>query len=268
MGGDWLDRIIPAKHAEIEETRRNMPQAQLEDRIANSPVPDSLPGSILQSPPGIIAEIKRRSPSAGELRRDAGRTGLLELARAYRRGGAAAISVLTEKQFFGGSWEDLEAVRSAVDLPVLMKDFIVDEYQVFLGRAMGASSVLLIAKVLDDIRLKQFISLSRQLEMEPLVEVHSRGELARAAAAGSVLIGINNRNLGTLHTDLQVTYNLVSDVPRGSLVVSESGIRSREDVKGLWARGVRGFLIGEALLRHPHPEAKLREFTEAVVGEG
>ena len=249
MDHNWLDRIIPAKRKEIEATQRSMPRGMLEDRIANSPVPPSFPGSILRFPPGIIAEIKRKSPSAGEIRRHADRGDVIRLAQTYERGGAAAISVLTDSQFFGGSWKDLEAVHAEVEVPVLMKDFIVDEYQLYLGRAAGAGSVLLIAGVLNDEELERFLALGRDLEMEPLVEVHSREELARAVKAGAVMIGINNRNLRTLHTDLQVTYNLVSEVPRDCLVVSESGIRTREEIESLWDRGVRGFLIGEALLR-------------------
>ena len=133
MDHNWLDRIIPAKRKEIEATRRSMPRGMLEDRIANSPVPPSFPGSILRFPPGIIAEIKRKSPSAGEIRRHADRGDVIRLAQTYERGGAAAISVLTDSQFFGGSWKDLEAVHAEVEVPVLMKDFIVDEYQLYLA---------------------------------------------------------------------------------------------------------------------------------------
>ncbi|MDD5222721.1 MAG: indole-3-glycerol phosphate synthase TrpC, partial [bacterium] len=258
---DLLEKIVNAKRKEIAETRKSRTVAELQSMIADSPRPRSLPEAILNNPPGIIAEIKRRSPSAGEIQEGLDRDGVADLAGRYAAGGAAAISVLTETQFFGGSPKDLAAVKKETRLPVLMKDFILDEYQLLFARAIGADSILLIARILEDSRLRMLLERGRELDFEPLVEVHNREELARAIKAGAVLIGINNRDLQTLKTDLAVTRSLLPEIPRDRVAVSESGIRTREEIEVLWGLGARGFLIGESLLKAGDPAKKLRELT-------
>ncbi|MCX5868135.1 MAG: indole-3-glycerol phosphate synthase TrpC [Proteobacteria bacterium] len=258
---DLLSRIIKSKREEIAELKGSQPLSELKAMIADFPRPLGLAEAVRQNPPGIIAEIKRRSPSAGEFRSDLDQDEFIRLSRFYQAGGAAAISILTEKAFFGGSLGDLAAVKMEVRLPLLMKDFILDEYQLYLGRLMGADSVLLIVKILNNSRLGKFIGLARELGFEPLVEVHDEEEVERAVRAGAVLIGINNRDLQTLKTDLEVTRRLFTRVPTDRLVISESGIKTREEIESLWGLGVRGFLIGESLLKTRDPTQKLRELT-------
>ncbi len=258
---DLLEKIVKAKREEIAEARRFRTVSELKAMIADSPRPLSLPEAILNNPPGIIAEIKRRSPSAGQIQGGLDREGVANLSRLYAAGGAAAISILTEAQFFGGSAEDLAVVKQETRLPVLMKDFILDEYQLFFARAIGADSILLIARILEDSQLRVFLEQGRELGFEPLVEVHNREELARAIRAGAVLIGINNRDLQTLETDLAVTRGLLPGIPADRVVVSESGIKTRKEIEGLWGLGVRGFLIGESLLKARNPTQKLKKLT-------
>jgi indole-3-glycerol phosphate synthase len=258
---DLLDKIVEAKRKEIAGARKSRTISELQAMIADSPRPRSLPEAILNNPPGIIAEIKRRSPSAGEIRGGLDREGVLKLSRLYAAGGAAALSILTEAQFFGGSAEDLAAVKQETRLPVLMKDFILDEYQLLFARAIGADSILLIAKILEDVQLRMFLRQGRDLGFEPLVEVHNQEELARAIKAGAVLIGINNRDLKTLKTDLAVTRSLLPGIPADRVAISESGIKTREEIEVLWSLGARGFLIGESLLTARDPAQKMRELT-------
>ena len=258
---DLLNKIVEAKRKEIAEFRRSRPISELQAISAECPPTRSLLKAILTNPPGIIAEIKRRSPSAGSIRAGLDRKGVVNVSRFYEAGGAAAISVLTEAQFFGGSAEDLAAVKKETCLPVLMKDFILDEYQLFSARVCGADSVLLIARILEDSRLRMLLEKGRELGFEPLVEVHNEEELARAIQAGAVLIGINNRDLETLKTDLAVTRGLLPRVPSDRVAVSESGIKTREEIDDLWSRGARGFLIGESLLKARDPAKKLIELT-------
>jgi indole-3-glycerol phosphate synthase len=193
----------------------------------------------------VIAEFKRRSPSAGVL------SGAepAEVARAYAAGGAAAMSVLTDGPFFGGSLEDLGAARGAMEIPVLRKDFVVDEVQIWEARAAGADAVLLIVRILDDVRLSGFLDLCRELRFACLVEVHDAGELERALAVGSPILGINNRDLDTLRTDRAVSLELGPRVPADRVVVSESGIAFPGEVEELGEAGVDAILVGEALMR-------------------
>jgi len=258
---DLLNKIVRAKRKEIAGAKRSRTVSELKAVIADSPRPLNLQEAILKNPPGIIAEIKRRSPSAGEIQGGLDREGVVQLSKLYAAGGAAAISVLTEAQFFGGSLEDLAAVKKETRLPVLMKDFILDEYQLLSARVIGADSILLIARILEDSQLRTFLEQGRELGFEPLVEVHDEKELARAIRAGAVLIGINNRDLKTLETDLAVTRSLLPGIPADRVVVSESGIKTRKEIEGLWGLGVRGFLIGESLLRARDPAQKLKELT-------
>jgi indole-3-glycerol phosphate synthase len=203
----------------------------------------------------VIAEFKRRSPSAGELRESASAA---EIAQAYERGGACALSVLTEGPNFAGSLEDLRAARATSALPILRKDFIVDPYQLHEARAAGADAVLLIVAALSRGELSELHRLARELGLDVLVEVHDRDELARALALDGALLGINNRDLRDFSVDLGRTAELMRDVPAGTRVVSESGIGDARQLAGLEAAGVDAVLVGESLMRAPDPAAALR----------
>jgi indole-3-glycerol phosphate synthase len=204
----------------------------------------------------VIAEIKRASPSKGDLGLS---STVAETASAYSRGGAVAISVLTEEDYFRGSLADLRAVRRAVELPVLRKDFIFDDYQIYEAAAAGADALLLIVALLDDETLARLRTITEtELGMDALVEVHTRDEMTRAAAAGATLIGINNRNLHTFEVSIDVSLDLRKDAPADAVVVSESGLRSGVELKRLREADFNGFLIGEALVASEDPEAALR----------
>lgn len=214
--------------------------------------------SALQNPGvNIIAEFKRRSPSKGVIREDAD---LVSLVRSYHAGGAAAISVLTEQDYFDGSLADLEAVRRCVDLPVLRKDFVFDEYQLFESAAAGADAVLLIVAALDDRQLEALRRVAEEdLGMDALVEVHDAQEMDRAVGSGATLIGVNNRNLRTFEVSIETSLKLAPLAPRGALLVSESGLNEASELRRLKERGFRGFLIGESLMRARDPGAALRD---------
>lgn len=207
----------------------------------------------------VIAEVKRKSPSAGWIRRDLNAAGL---ASTYEHGGAAAVSVLTDEPNFGGSREDLEAVRGAVTVPVLRKDFLLEPVQVYESRAMGADAVLLIVRILEGDRLGALITLAGELGMSALVEAHDESELERALAAGADLVGINNRDLARFETDLAVGERLAPRVPADVVVVGESGIETPSDVDRLGAAGVDAVLVGESLVRADDPVAAV----EALAG--
>ena len=206
----------------------------------------------------LIAECKRRSPGAGDIR-----PGLdpVALTLGYQGAGARALSVLTDSEYFGGSLADLEAVRAAVEVPVLRKDFTLDPLHVIEARASGADAVLLIVRILDDASLRRLLSLAGELGMEALVEAHDAVEVRRALEAGARLLGINNRDLATFTTDLDTTLRLLEEVPPGVVVVSESGIRRRSDVARLGAAGVDAVLVGETLLRAQDPTAAAGELS-------
>ena len=205
----------------------------------------------------IIAEFKRRSPSKGPIRVNAD---LNQIVTSYEAGGASAISVLTEEDYFSGSLDDLRLTKKCVDLPVLRKDFIVDDYQVYESAAAGADAVLLIVAALEDehlIRLRRLIE--EELGMDAIVEVHTREEMQRAIACGATLIGVNNRNLHTFEVSLETSLSLAADAPPGTLLISESGLNNSTDLARLHDAGYRGFLIGESLMRSENPGAALRE---------
>jgi indole-3-glycerol phosphate synthase len=203
----------------------------------------------------VIAEMKRRSPSAGEIR---GVAAAADVARLYEQAGVAAISVLTDGPYFGGALADLEAVRAAVGLPLLRKDFTLDELQIYEARAAGASAVLLIARILDDAQLRDLGGVAAGLGLSALVEVHTAGEVERALAAGARVIGVNNRDLATFTTDLQLTVDLAPLVPPECVLVGESGIREAADVERLAVAGVDAVLVGESLMRAADPLALAR----------
>lgn len=196
----------------------------------------------------LLAEVKRRSPSAGEIRPGADPA---DVAQSYERGGAAALSVLTDRQFFGGELGFLARVRSAVALPLLRKDFVIDPLQVHEARAAGADAILLIARILSDPQLAELHGLAHELGMDALVEVHTAMEMERALAAGCTLAGVNNRDLATFVTDLDLSIRLASNVPAGVTLVAESGIRTGADVDRLGAAGFDAILVGESLMRQP-----------------
>jgi len=206
----------------------------------------------------IIAEFKRRSPSKGMIREDANP---IEMARAYQAGGAVAMSVLTEEDYFAGSLDDLRQVKATVDLPVLRKDFIIDEYQVYESAVAGADAILLIVAALDDELLLRLRRLAEdELQLDALVEVHTSEEMKRAAACGATLIGINNRDLRTFEVSLETSLSLAREAPSDALLISESGLNNSNDLQRLYDAGYRGFLIGETLMRAEDPEQALRSF--------
>ncbi len=206
----------------------------------------------------IIAEFKRRSPSKGMIREGANP---IEVARAYQAGGAVAMSVLTEEDYFAGSLDDLRQVRSTVDLPVLRKDFIVDDYQVYESAAAGADAILLIVAALDDEALSRLRRLAEdELQIDALVEVHTSDEMKRAVACGAKLIGVNNRDLRTFEVSLETSLRLAREAPTDAVLISESGLKSPDDLQRLHDAGYRGFLIGETLMRADDPAAALRSF--------
>jgi indole-3-glycerol phosphate synthase len=209
----------------------------------------------------IIAEFKRRSPSKGEIRRNADP---VAIAKTYHLGGAAAVSVLTEEDYFAGSLDDLRAVRQAVPLPILRKDFVFDEYQVYESAAAGADALLLIVAALDDETLARLCTITEdELEMDALVEVHTADELGRAVQAGAQVIGVNNRDLSTFEVSLETSVQLASAAPKDTFLISESGIESADDIQRLRALSYRGFLIGETLMRADDPEELLAHLSLA-----
>jgi len=264
MSADLL-RTIVAATGRIVETRRELePLAALERRAAPArPRRAEFEAALgLTDRVNVIAECKRRSPSRGLLAAD---YDPVRIARQYEQGGAAAISVLTEPTFFDGALEHLGAVRSSVVLPLLRKDFIVDEYQLFEARATGADAVLLIVAGLEQTELIALQKRAWDLELATLVEVHDEAELARAVDSGARVIGVNNRNLRTLAVDLSASDRLASCIPRDVIAVSESGLKSRDELEQLAAAGYRAFLIGERFMTDPDPAAAIRRLTGAEV---
>jgi indole-3-glycerol phosphate synthase len=255
-----LGEILRTTRAEVQRRKREVPLGGL--HVA---APHSLHAALTAPRLGVIAEFKRRSPSAGSLRDPAD---VRELVRAYERAGAAAVSVLTEGPHFDGSLEDLRAARAACALPLLRKDFIVDPYQLHEARAAGADAVLLIVAALDDHTLRALYAAAGELGLDALVEVHDRAELRRALDAGARLVGVNNRDLRDFSVDVERTYALLGDIPPDVAVVSESGISTPADLRRLAERGVHGALVGEALMRAPDPEAALRGLLKGLDGPG
>lgn len=257
---DLLSRIIADKRKRIKVAKESAPLDRLRQRAAELRAAAgrrSLSVALSGAGVNIIAEFKRRSPSKGVIRENADAAAI---ARSYESAGAAAISVLTEADYFDGSLDDLHAVRAAVLIPILRKDFIVDEYQVYESAAAGADALLLIVAALDDERLASLLRLTEaELGMDALVEVHTKAELDRATASGAKLIGVNNRNLHTFAVSTQTSVELAQFAPAGVVLVSESGLTPNE-VRKLKAVGYQGFLVGEALMRAADPESELRAF--------
>ena len=251
-----LERIVEDTRDEVTRRRESVPLARLEAAIAERP--DARPFSEALLRPGIslIAEHKRRSPSAGAIREGAT---VEEIVLAYERGGAAALSILTEPFHFGGSLDDLRAARAVTELPVLRKDFIVDPYQLYEAAVAGADAILLIVAALDPDPLYELLTEARALDLDALVEIHDERELEIALDVEADVLGINNRDLGDFSVDIERTYDLLADVPAGKTVVSESGFSTRDQLDELDRVGVDAVLIGETLMRAPDvEEATLR----------
>jgi len=254
-----LDSIVQDKKKELAEAKQKTPLEALTSRMTDFPQVRDFAGALTasnQSSVRIIAEVKKASPSKGILCQQ---FDPVAIARAYGDGGAAAVSVLTEKNYFQGSIEYLRAIKEAIALPVLRKDFIFDPYQLYESRANGADAVLLIAAMLPEELLAELLHLSRALSLFHLVEVHDRHDVRKALAADAEIIGINNRDLKTFVTDIRTTIDLIPAIPEDKIVVSESGISSRHDLDQLAAAGVDAFLIGETLMKEINPGIKLRE---------
>jgi indole-3-glycerol phosphate synthase len=250
-----LERIVAETRADVDRRKQELPlDARGSASVAPAVAPERFSAAVAAPGLGVIAEFKRRSPSAGELRAGAS---VEELVRAYERGGAVALSVLTERANFGGSIEDLRAARAATDLPILRKDFIVDPYQLHEARAAGADAVLLIVAALSQEQLRALHAQARALALDALVEVHDRAELGRALDMGARTVGINNRDLRDLSVDVRRTFDLLAEVPHGVAVVSESGIAHAAQLRRLAEAGVDAALVGESLMRARDPAAAL-----------
>jgi indole-3-glycerol phosphate synthase len=250
-----LERIVAGTREDVRKRQKKTPLAELERALARRG--DDRPFSEALTMPGVsvIAEHKRRSPSAGTIREGAT---VADVVGAYERGGAAALSILTEHRHFGGSLDDLREARAASSLPILRKDFIVDAYQVFESAAAGADAILLIVAALDADELAELFAEAGGLDLDVLVEVHSEAELEVLDAD---VIGINNRDLSDFSVDIERTFELLADIPAGKTVVSESGFHVREQLDELERVGVDGVLVGESIMRAPDPEAALRALT-------
>lgn len=256
---DVLKRILSRKLEELVERCARVSFREMGQRAAAAPpvrpFVEALQTRLNGGQPAVIAEIKKASPSKGILRQSFDPPAI---AMSYQRAGAAALSILTDETFFGGSDENLCSARAACALPCLRKDFIIDPYQVYEARALGTDCILLIVAALGDAQLRELADLAMHLGMDVLTEVHNAEELERALLLQTPLIGINNRDLHTFHTDLQATLSLLEAIPRDRIVITESGIRHRADIDRMRSRGVHSFLVGEAFMRAPDPGQQLR----------
>ena len=253
----YLDDIIIHKKKELEERKEKVPYNALKMQLRFVKKPKDFKAALTGEGVKIIAEIKKASPSKGVIREDFDH---IDIAETYEKSGAAAISVLTDGKFFQGDIEYLSQARQVVDIPLLRKDFIVDEYQVVEARVYGADAILLIATVLPEKELDYLYQLSRSFGMHVLVEVHDKKDLQKALNIGAEIIGINNRDLKKFKTDIQTTVELAKLIPKDKIIVSESGINSLDDIKMLSNGGAHAFLIGEAFMREADYGAKLKEF--------
>ncbi len=251
---DILDKIVAVKREEVAAALAKkslaMVRADAESRVLTRDFEGALRAKIAAGQAAVIAEIKKASPSKGVLRQEFIPA---DIAQSYAEHGAACLSVLTDKQFFQGSVDFLKQARASCDLPVLRKDFLIDVYQVYEARAMGADAILLIAACLDDTQMAEMEAVARSLDMAVLVEVHDRAELDRALKLKTKLVGINNRNLKTFEVSLQTTLDMLPAVPADRLLVTESGILSVDDVKRMREAHVNAFLVGEAFMRANEP---------------
>ncbi|MQF82961.1 indole-3-glycerol phosphate synthase TrpC [SAR202 cluster bacterium AD-802-E10_MRT_200m] len=255
-----LDTIIQKKKIEVEHSRTSTPQSMLEEYLANSPLPLNFSGALLGGDVRLIAEVKKSSPSKGILRPS---FNAVELACSYAENGAAAISVLTDMHF-EGNLTHLSDIKNSLDsasIPILRKDFIIDPYQIYEAKAFGADAILLIVGVLERQMLSEFLAIAKTLWVQCLVEIHSEQELQIALDCGAEIIGINNRNLNTFKTNIDVTRELTPKIPKGKVIVSESGINTRETILELGHIGVHAVLIGEGLVTSIDVGKQVREFS-------
>ncbi|HEY8611856.1 MAG TPA: indole-3-glycerol phosphate synthase TrpC [Roseomonas sp.] len=262
---DTLRRILDDKRAEVQARMQETPLAEMERRARDAGRPrrftEALCNAVAEMRVGLIAEVKRASPSGGLIREPFDPAGI---ARAYEAAGATCLSVLTDEPYFQGTAEHLRLAREATELPVLRKDFMIDPWQVFEARAMGADAILIIMAALSDAEAEVLEDVARGLDMGVLVEVHDEAELQRALGLETRLMGINNRDLRSLRTDISVTERLAPLVPADRIPVAESGIRTPEDVRRMAAAGARCLLVGEHLLRQPDPGEAARQLVQAA----
>ncbi|HKV04978.1 MAG TPA: indole-3-glycerol phosphate synthase TrpC [Candidatus Acidoferrales bacterium] len=256
-----LHRIVEARRESIAHRKRVLPDVALKMAAEKNELPRNFAGALARDGYNVIAELKKASPSRGVLRENYAPAAL---APCLEAAGAAALSVLTEEQFFLGSLADLKSARKATGIPVLRKDFIVDPWQVWEARAAGADAFLLIVAILDDQALQELLDLGRSLKMEPLVEVHSRAEVECAVAAGARIIGVNNRDLRDFKVRIETSLELVEAIPEECIAVSESGLRTHEDLARLRRAGFDAFLVGEHLMKEADPAVPLRNLIGAV----
>ena len=265
---DILKKIVATKREEVATALQSKPLAQMradaESRVLTRDFVGALRRKIAAGQPAVIAEVKKASPSKGVLRADFVPA---DIAQSYAQGdgslSAACLSVLTDRQYFQGGVDDLKQARASCDLPVLRKDFMVDVYQIYQARAMGADCILLIAACLDDAQMAEMEAVAVSLDMAVLVEVHDQAEMNRALKLETAVIGVNNRNLHTFEVALETTMALQQEVPANRLLVTESGIQTREDVLRLRQAGVQAFLVGEAFMRAPEPGLALADLFQA-----
>lgn len=257
---DILEEIIASKQLLIEQQKKVVSYAQMNDALQDIAPCRSMSGALATSATGIIAEFKRRSPSKGWIRQEAQPQ---EIIPAYEAGGATALSILTDEKYFGGGLKDMRAARPLAGIPILRKDFIIDEYQLLQAKIVGADAVLLIAAALSQTDCRRLTQATRELQMEVLLEIHSEAELVYVTDLVD-MVGVNNRNLGTFHTDVDNSFRLSTLLPADKLLVSESGISSPVTITRLREAGYRGFLIGETFMRTEHPGDTLREFINAL----
>ncbi|WP_422845099.1 indole-3-glycerol phosphate synthase TrpC [Acidovorax sp. M2(2025)] len=268
MSSDILNKIVAVKHEEVAAAKKRVPlpamRADAESRVLTRDFEGALRAKIAKGQAAVIAEVKKASPSKGVLRADFEPA---DIAQSYMEGdgkvSAACLSVLTDRQFFQGQPDYLKQARASTTLPVLRKDFMVDAYQIYESRAMGADAILLIAACLDDAQMADFEAIARSLDMAVLVEVHDRPELERALKLKTPLVGINNRNLRTFEVTLETTLGMLKDVPADRLLVTESGILKPADVKTMRDAGVHAFLVGEAFMRADDPGLALAKLFAA-----
>jgi indole-3-glycerol phosphate synthase len=264
--GGILDRIVDAKAARLGQAMAQLPLDELKARCQQVTRPSRAFAESLKRADriNVIAEIKQRSPSKGIIRED---FDPLRIAQGYMEAGAAAMSVLCEEDYFGGSLDHLRTIRGVIETPLLRKDFLFDEYQLYEGREAGADAVLLIVAILDDALLSRLLAKAAELHLDALVEVHTAEEMHRAANAGATIIGVNNRDLTSFKVDLRTSLDLAPLAPAGAILVSESGIADGESIRQLRDAGYHAFLIGETFMRAEHPGSGLRQLLREAGGE-
>lgn len=257
---DILSEIIANKRFEVDLQKQAISMEQLQEGICDAPASRSMKQALASSASGIIAEFKRRSPSKGWIKQEALPE---EIIPSYVEAGATALSILTDEKFFGGSLKDIRTARPLVEIPILRKDFIIDEYQLYQAKIVGADAVLLIAAALERERCNELAEQAHELGLEVLLEIHSSDELAYIDKKID-MVGINNRNLGTFFTDVENSFRLAGQLPQDAVLVSESGISDPEIVKRLRIAGFRGFLIGETFMKTQQPGETLQNFLQAI----